>query len=156
MFWVKRYIFFTCLFFLFCPGAKRVQDVDALWGEKGAQLAAKTMGSGETSLGDALWCCANLFSDIKLRLAQKQLMIFTCRDNPHGGDSVKDRQARTKASDLKETGGSRLKAALLSSYTVLQSAYNFIIITAFTVMLIKAVNILNRTFTLLYCSLVIY
>ncbi|XP_047465882.1 X-ray repair cross-complementing protein 6 [Mugil cephalus] len=86
------------------PGAKRVQDVDALRGEKGAQLAEKTMGSGETSLGDALWCCANLFSDIKLRLAQKQLMIFTCRDDPHGGDSAKDRQARTKASDLKETG----------------------------------------------------
>ncbi|XP_008304591.1 X-ray repair cross-complementing protein 6 [Stegastes partitus] len=86
------------------PGAKRVQDVDALRGEKGAQLAAETMGSGATSLGDALWCCANLYSDIKLRLSHKRLMIFTCRDGPHGGDSVKDRQARTKAGDLKETG----------------------------------------------------
>ncbi|KAF1374173.1 hypothetical protein PFLUV_G00246800 [Perca fluviatilis] len=86
------------------PGAKRVQDADALRGSKGAQLAAKTMGSSETSLGDALWCCANLYSDIKLRLSQKRLMIFTCRDEPHGGDSVKDRQARTKANDLKETG----------------------------------------------------
>lgn len=85
-------------------GAKRVQDVDALRGEKGAQLAAETMGSGETSLGDALWCCANLYNDIKLRLSHKRLMIFTCRDEPHGGDSAKDRQARTKASDLKETG----------------------------------------------------
>lgn len=86
------------------PGAKRVQDIDALRGEKGARLASETMGSGETSLGDALWCCANLYSDIKLRLSQKRVMIFTCRDEPHGGDSVKDRQARTKASDLKETG----------------------------------------------------
>ncbi|XP_035468695.2 X-ray repair cross-complementing protein 6 [Scophthalmus maximus] len=86
------------------PGAKRVQDVDALQGEKGGQLAAETMGSGETSLGDALWCCANLYSDIKLRLSHKRLMIFTCRDEPHGGNSTKDRQARTKASDLKETG----------------------------------------------------
>lgn len=86
------------------PGAKRVQDVDALRGGKGAQLAAETMGSGETSLGDALWCCSNLYSDIKLRLSHKRLMIFTCRDEPHGGDSVKDRQARTKAGDLKETG----------------------------------------------------
>lgn len=86
------------------PGAKRVQEVDALRGEKGAKLAAETIGSGETSLGDALWCCANLYSDIKLRLSHKRLMIFTCRDEPHGGDSVKDRQARTKASDLKETG----------------------------------------------------
>uniref|UniRef100_A0A1A7X7Z7 DNA helicase n=1 Tax=Iconisemion striatum TaxID=60296 RepID=A0A1A7X7Z7_9TELE len=86
------------------PGAKRVQEADALLGEKGAQLAAQTMGSGETSLGDALWCCANLYSDIKLRLSHKRLMIFTCRDDPHEGDGVKDRQARTKASDLKETG----------------------------------------------------
>ncbi|XP_029383648.1 X-ray repair cross-complementing protein 6 [Echeneis naucrates] len=86
------------------PGAKRVQDADALQGEKGAQLAAKTMGSGETSLGDALWCCSNLFSDIKLRLSHKRLMIFTCRDEPHGDNSTKDKQARTKATDLKETG----------------------------------------------------
>ncbi|XP_072229511.1 X-ray repair cross-complementing protein 6 [Leuresthes tenuis] len=86
------------------PGAKRVQDVDALRGEKGARLAAETMGSGETSLGDALWCCANLYSDIKLRLALKRVMIFTCRDDPHEGDSAKNRQARTKASDLRETG----------------------------------------------------
>ncbi|XP_068610565.1 X-ray repair cross-complementing protein 6 [Brachionichthys hirsutus] len=86
------------------PGAKRVQDVDALRGVKGAQLAADTMGSGETSLGDALWCCSNLYSDIKLRLSHRRLMIFTCNDEPHGGDRVKDRQARTKASDLKETG----------------------------------------------------
>uniref|UniRef100_A0A3Q3E8T1 DNA helicase n=1 Tax=Labrus bergylta TaxID=56723 RepID=A0A3Q3E8T1_9LABR len=86
------------------PGAKRVQEVDALRGEKGAQLAAETMGSGETSLGDALWCCANLYSDVKLRLSHKRLMLFTCRDEPHRGDSAKDRQARTKASDLKETG----------------------------------------------------
>uniref|UniRef100_A0A8C5GYQ7 DNA helicase n=1 Tax=Gouania willdenowi TaxID=441366 RepID=A0A8C5GYQ7_GOUWI len=85
------------------PGAKRVQDVDALRGEKGAKLAAETLGCGPSSLGDALWCCANLYSDIKLRLSHKRLMIFTCREQPHGGDNVKDRQARTKASDLKET-----------------------------------------------------
>lgn len=91
---------------LFSAGAKRVRDIDALRGEKGAQLAAQTMGSGETSLGDALWCCANLYSDIKLRLSHKRLMIFTCRDVPHDGNSAKDRQARTKAGDLRETGGS--------------------------------------------------
>ncbi|CAB1349268.1 unnamed protein product [Coregonus sp. 'balchen'] len=62
------------------------------------------MGSGYTNLGEALWCCSNLYSDIKLRLSHKRLMIFTCRDMPHGGDSEHDHQARTKASDLKETG----------------------------------------------------
>ncbi|KAI7797326.1 Xrcc6 protein [Triplophysa rosa] len=85
-------------------GAQCVQDVDKLRGEKGAELAAEIMGSGQTSLGEALWCCSNLYSDIKLRLSHKRLMIFTCRDDPHGGDSAKDRQARTKAADLKETG----------------------------------------------------
>uniref|UniRef100_A0A8C1WVX6 DNA helicase n=1 Tax=Cyprinus carpio TaxID=7962 RepID=A0A8C1WVX6_CYPCA len=86
------------------PGAKRLQDIDKLQGEKGAQLAEKTMGSGETTLGEALWCCSNLYSDIKLQLSHKRLMIFTCKDDPHRGDSAKDRQARTKAADLKETG----------------------------------------------------
>ncbi|CAL8309862.1 unnamed protein product [Boreogadus saida] len=89
------------------PGAKRVQDVEALRGDKGARLAEETLGCGgeaETSLGDALWCCSNLYSDIKLRLSHKRLMLFTCRDRPHAGDSARDRQARTKAGDLKETG----------------------------------------------------
>ncbi|XP_063077201.1 X-ray repair cross-complementing protein 6 [Engraulis encrasicolus] len=86
------------------PGARRVHDIDCLMGGKGAQLAAEQMGSGATSLGDALWCCANLYSDIKLRLSHKRLMIFTCRDTLHGGDSKLDTKARTKASDLKETG----------------------------------------------------
>lgn len=99
-----------------CTGAKRIQEVDALRGDKGAKLAAETMGSEETSLGDALWCCANLYSDIKLRLSHKRLMIFTCRDEPHKGDntkgdSTKDRQARTKAVDLKETGGLEAEVA---------------------------------------------
>lgn len=79
-------------------------EVEALRADKGARFMEETMGSGETSLCDALWCCANLYSDIKLRLSYKRLMIFTCRDEPHGGDTAKDRQARTKASDLKETG----------------------------------------------------
>ncbi|XP_035254791.1 X-ray repair cross-complementing protein 6 [Anguilla anguilla] len=86
------------------PGAKRVQEVDSLRGDKGAKVAAETLGSGETSLGQALWCCSNLYSDIKLRLSHKRLMIFTCRDSPHGGDADLDKLARTKAADLKETG----------------------------------------------------
>ena len=81
--------------------------MEALRGDKGARLAEETLGCGgeaETSLGDALWCCSNLYSDIKLRLSHKRLMLFTCRDQPHAGDSARDRQARTKAGDLKETG----------------------------------------------------
>lgn len=101
---------------LFTTGATRVRDLDALLGDKGEKLAAETMGSGETSLGDALWCCANLYSDIKYRLSHKRLMIFTCRDDPHGGNSTKDRQAHTKARDLKETGNPRLRTQSFSGY----------------------------------------
>uniref|UniRef100_A0A8C7QED2 DNA helicase n=1 Tax=Oncorhynchus mykiss TaxID=8022 RepID=A0A8C7QED2_ONCMY len=85
------------------PGARRVKDVDGLRGENGAQVADETMGSGKTNLVEALWCCSNLYSDVKLRLSYKRLMIFTCRDTPHRGDCERDRQARTKAGDLKET-----------------------------------------------------
>lgn len=93
-------------------------EVDGLQGEKGARLVEETMGSGETSLGDALWCCANLYSDIKLRLSFKRLMIFTCRDEPHGGDTARDRQAHTKASDLKETGMSDASDLLSSKFNI--------------------------------------
>ncbi|KAL4647838.1 X-ray repair cross-complementing protein 6 [Arapaima gigas] len=86
------------------PGAKRILEVDSLRGEKGKQLAAQMLGSGPTSLGDALWCCSNLYSDIRLRLSHKRLMIFTCRDNPHDSNSALDLSARTKAGDLKGTG----------------------------------------------------
>ncbi|XP_031660667.1 X-ray repair cross-complementing protein 5-like [Oncorhynchus kisutch] len=89
---------------LHSPGARRVKDVDGLRGDNGAQVADETMGSGKTNLGEALWCCSNLYSDVKLRLSYKRLMIFTCRDTPHRGDCEHDRQARTKAGDLKETG----------------------------------------------------
>lgn len=81
-----------------------MHEIDNLRGEKGSQMAAEIMGSGETSLRDALWCCSNLYSDVKLRLSHKRLMIFTCRDNPHGGDGSRDNQALTKARDLKDTG----------------------------------------------------
>lgn len=106
-----RAISYPSLISLYIQGAKRVQQVEALQGEKGALLAAETMGSDETSLCDALWCCANLYRDCKLRLGHKRLLMFTCRDQPHGGDSVKDRQARTQASDLRETGGSQVANA---------------------------------------------
>nr|XP_015215008.1 PREDICTED: X-ray repair cross-complementing protein 6 [Lepisosteus oculatus] len=87
------------------PGARRVQELDRLQGERGRQLAKEELGcSPDFSLGEALWACSNLFSDVKLRLSHKRLMIFTNQDDPHGGDRTRDRLARTKAADLKETG----------------------------------------------------
>ncbi|KAG7177194.1 ATP-dependent DNA helicase 2 subunit 1-like [Homarus americanus] len=36
------------------------------------------------------------------RLSEQNILLFTCRDDPHSGDSQKQRQARKKAQDLKE------------------------------------------------------
>lgn len=56
------------------------------------------------SLGEALWQCSNLFSNVKLKLSHKRIMLFTNEDNPHSTDSAKTTQARAKARDLRETG----------------------------------------------------
>ncbi|GCC21787.1 hypothetical protein chiPu_0020262 [Chiloscyllium punctatum] len=88
------------------PGAKRVLELDQFEGEKGKRSFKDQIGhSTDGSLADALWVCSNLFSDVRLKLSHKRIMLFTNNDNPHAKDSSKARMARTKASDLRETGG---------------------------------------------------
>ncbi|XP_053110209.1 X-ray repair cross-complementing protein 6 isoform X1 [Hemicordylus capensis] len=87
------------------PGAKRVLELGKYKGEQGKILFQKSFGhSADYSLGEALWVCSNLFSDVRLKMSHKRIMLFTNEDNPHGQDSVKAKFARTKASDLRETG----------------------------------------------------
>ncbi|XP_060705226.1 X-ray repair cross-complementing protein 6 [Hemiscyllium ocellatum] len=87
------------------PGAKRVLELDQFGGEKGKRSFKDQIGhSTDGSLADALWVCSNLFSDVRLKLSHKRIMLFTNNDNPHAKDSSKARMARTKASDLRETG----------------------------------------------------
>ncbi|KAK2117046.1 X-ray repair cross-complementing protein 6 [Saguinus oedipus] len=63
------------------------------------------MGHGsDYSLSDVLWVYANLFSDVQFKMSHKRIMLFTNEDNPHGNDSAKASWARTKASDLRDTG----------------------------------------------------
>jgi hypothetical protein len=38
-------------------------------------------------------------------MSHKRIMLFTNEDDPHGRDSAKASRARTKASDLRDTGG---------------------------------------------------
>lgn len=74
-------------------------------GEQGSALFHKSFGhSADYSLGEAFWVCSNLFSDVRLKMSHKRIMLFTNEDNPHGQDSVKAKFARTKAADLRETG----------------------------------------------------
>ncbi|XP_041034016.1 X-ray repair cross-complementing protein 6 [Carcharodon carcharias] len=87
------------------PGAKRVLELDQYEGEKGNKSFKENIGhSTDGSLSDALWVCSNLFSDVRLKLSHKRIMLFTNNDNPHAKDSSRARMARTKASDLRETG----------------------------------------------------
>ncbi|KAG8436475.1 hypothetical protein GDO86_007535 [Hymenochirus boettgeri] len=87
------------------PGSKRILDLDKYTEEKGRALFRETIGcSGNYSVGEALWLCSNLFSNVKVKMSYKRIMLFTNEDNPHANDQAKSLQARTKANDLKETG----------------------------------------------------
>ncbi|KAM6437763.1 X-ray repair cross-complementing protein 6 isoform 3-T5 [Liasis olivaceus] len=87
------------------PGAKRVLELASYEGEQGRALFQKSLGHSDNySLGEALWVCSNLFSDVRLKMSHKRIMLFTNEDDPHGQDSTKAKFARTKAADLRETG----------------------------------------------------
>ncbi|XP_004642634.1 X-ray repair cross-complementing protein 6 [Octodon degus] len=88
------------------PGAKRVLELDRFKGQTGQNHFRDLIGHGsDYSLSEVLWVCANLFSDVQVKMSHKRIMLFTNDDDPHGGDSAKASRARTKASDLRDTGG---------------------------------------------------
>ncbi|XP_067998664.1 X-ray repair cross-complementing protein 6 isoform X2 [Melanerpes formicivorus] len=87
------------------PGAKRVLELDQYGGDEGQALFHATFGhNADYSLGEALWACSNLFSDVRVRLSHKRIMLFTNEDDPHANDSAKAKLARTRAGDLRDTG----------------------------------------------------
>ncbi|XP_058718433.1 X-ray repair cross-complementing protein 5-like isoform X1 [Poecile atricapillus] len=87
------------------PGAKRVLELDQYRGDEGRALFRENFGHNTAySLGEALWACSNLFSDVRVRLSHKRIMLFTNEDNPHANDSAKAKLARTRAGDLRDTG----------------------------------------------------
>ncbi|XP_059043096.1 X-ray repair cross-complementing protein 6 isoform X3 [Mustela lutreola] len=87
------------------PGAKRVLELDHFKGEQGKEHFQDLIGHGsDYSLSEVLWVCANLFSDVQVKMSHKRIMLFTNEDDPHGLDSAKASRARTKAGDLRDTG----------------------------------------------------
>ncbi|KFO03651.1 X-ray repair cross-complementing protein 5, partial [Balearica regulorum gibbericeps] len=87
------------------PGAKRVLELDKYRGDEGRVLFRENFGHNvDYSLGEALWACSNLFSDVRVRLSHKRIMLFTNQDDPHANDSAKAKLARTRAGDLRDTG----------------------------------------------------
>lgn len=88
------------------PGAKRVLELDQFKGQQGKRHFQDTIGHGsDYSLSEVLWVCANLFSDVQVKMSHKRIMLFTNDDDPHSSDSAKASRARTKAGDLRDTGG---------------------------------------------------
>ncbi|KGL84030.1 X-ray repair cross-complementing protein 5, partial [Tinamus guttatus] len=87
------------------PGAKRILELDKYRGDQGQKLFQETFGHNDNySLGEALWACSNLFSDVRVRMSHKRILLFTNKDNPHANDSAKSKLARTRAGDLRDTG----------------------------------------------------
>ncbi|XP_060244941.1 X-ray repair cross-complementing protein 6 [Meriones unguiculatus] len=87
------------------PGAKRVLELDRFKGQQGKKHFQDTIGhASDYSLSEVLWVCANLFSDVQVKMSHKRIMLFTNEDDPHGNDSAKASRARTKANDLHDTG----------------------------------------------------
>lgn len=88
-------------------------ELDQFKGQQGKKHFRDTIGHGsDYSLSEVLWVCANLFSDVQFKMSHKRIMLFTNEDDPHGNDSAKASRARTKASDLRDTG--RIFLILLS------------------------------------------
>ncbi|XP_045690801.1 X-ray repair cross-complementing protein 6 [Phyllostomus hastatus] len=87
------------------PGAKRVLELAQFKGRQGQKHFQDRIGGGcAYSLSEVLWVCANLFSDVQVKMSHKRIMLFTNEDDPHGDDSAKASRARTKAGDLRDTG----------------------------------------------------
>ncbi|GAB5574305.1 X-ray repair cross-complementing protein 6 isoform X1 [Prionailurus iriomotensis] len=88
-----------------CQSAKRVLELDQFKGEQGKKHFQDLIGHGsDYSLSEVLWVCANLFSDVQVKMSHKRIMLFTNEDDPHGNDSARASRARTKAGDLRDTG----------------------------------------------------
>ncbi|VDI60204.1 X-ray repair cross-complementing protein 5-like [Mytilus galloprovincialis] len=86
------------------PGAPRILELEDML-ENGYKKFGKDFGhSTAFSLHEALWTCQNMFSNSTQKVGSKRILLFTNNDNPHAGSPQLQRQARTKASDLNETG----------------------------------------------------
>ncbi|XP_064480965.1 ATP-dependent DNA helicase 2 subunit 1-like isoform X2 [Ornithodoros turicata] len=84
-----------------CPGADAINKVENLIKEGKAKFKSE-YGHDSFSLSDALWACSMLFR--KHKFSDQRVLLFTNTDDPHGGSSHLDQQAKTKAQDMAEAG----------------------------------------------------
>jgi len=72
--------------------------------EIGNDRFEEDFGVGDkVALHEALWQCQSLLSSVQGKVGSKTILLMTCNDNPHDGDTRLDGQVRRKAVDLHET-----------------------------------------------------
>ncbi|XP_052229441.1 X-ray repair cross-complementing protein 5-like isoform X2 [Dreissena polymorpha] len=86
------------------PGAPRILELEDMCEEKFKTFTVDYGHSLTFSLNEVLWTCQNMFANSPQKVNSKRILLFTCNDDPHAGNQQLQRQAKTKASDLKETG----------------------------------------------------
>lgn len=86
------------------PGAPRILELEEMCEENFKTFTVDFGHSQAYSLSEALWTCQNMFANSTQKVNSKRILLFTCNDNPHAGNTQLQRQAKTKASDLNETG----------------------------------------------------
>ncbi|ESO97963.1 hypothetical protein LOTGIDRAFT_182021 [Lottia gigantea] len=86
------------------PGAERILEIENMI-ENGYKKFGTKYGHNEHySISEVLWTCANMFSNSSQKINYKRVLLFTNNDDPHSSSLQLQRQARTKANDLNETG----------------------------------------------------
>ncbi|XP_050410983.1 X-ray repair cross-complementing protein 5 isoform X2 [Patella vulgata] len=86
------------------PGAERILEIEDMVHGGYKKFGTKYGHNESYSISEALWACANMFSNLPQKVNYKRILLFTNNDDPHSSNQQLQRQARTKASDLNETG----------------------------------------------------
>lgn len=86
------------------PGAPRILELEEMSEEQYKTFSTDFGNSSAFSLSEALWTCQNMFATSPQKINYKRILLFTNNDHPHAGSAQLQKQAKTKASDLNETG----------------------------------------------------
>lgn len=87
------------------PGAEKILQLEKLLESLENEEFEKNYGhNGHYLLSDAFWTCLNLFNKCTPRPKHKRILLFTNDDSPHPDNSQHQKQALSKAEDLRHNG----------------------------------------------------
>lgn len=70
------------------PGADVIKKLEALIAMSSEDLRAEYGSVENCSIGDVLWACNSIFSNVPVKLSSKRILLFTANDNPHAGNQT--------------------------------------------------------------------